>query len=394
MKTNLIQTCLLAALLALPAVSQGQFIFTTNNGAITITGYTGPGGAVIIPAQINGLPVTSIGDYAFDECSSLVSVTIPNSVTNIGESAFWNCYGLTSVTIPDSVTSIGDLAFADCTSLTKVTIGDGVTSIARSVFANCTSLNCVTIPNSVTNIGAAAFDYCTSLTDIKIPDSVVSIEDGFRVPEDVQPRGVFGRCALTSITIPNSVTYIGKYAFVSCTSLTNVTIGYGVTTIGYGAFESSGLTSVTIPGSVTNIGESAFWNCYGLTSAYFKGNAPAADETVFLINEYGGSYYNATAYYLPDTTGWDEFTADTRVTAVPWLPLIQTDDGSFGVRTNQFGFNINWASGQTVVVEACTNLANPVWLPVSTNSFVGGTSYFSDPQPANLPGRFYRLRSQ
>ena len=100
---------------------------------------------------------------------------------------------------------------------------------------------------------------------------------------------------------------------------------------------------------------------------------------------------NATVYYLPGTTGWG--TTFTGLPTVLWKPLIQTSDGNFGVQTNRFGFNINWASGQTVVVEACTNLANPVWSPVGTNILTGGPSYFSDPAWTNYPGRFYRLRS-
>jgi hypothetical protein len=102
-----------------------------------------------------------------------------------------------------------------------------------------------------------------------------------------------------------------------------------------------------------------------------------------------------TIYYLPGTIGWSNVFDGAPITlpTVLWLPQAQTGDGNFGVKNNQFGFNIAWASGQTVVVEACSNLSNPVWLPVSTNTLVGGTSYFSDPQPATLPGRFYRLRS-
>jgi hypothetical protein len=97
------------------------------------------------------------------------------------------------------------------------------------------------------------------------------------------------------------------------------------------------------------------------------------------------------ARYLPDTTGWGT-TFGGAPTAL-WLPQIQTNDGSFGIKNNQFGFNINWATGQTIVVEACTNLANPVWNPVATNTLTGSLAYFSDPQWTNNPANFYRLRS-
>ena len=201
--------------------------------------------------------VTIIGQCAFYGCSSLTSVTIPDSVTTIGLGAFYFCDSLTSVTIPDSVTTIEDNVFTCCSSLTSVTIPDGVTTIGYAAFDDCSSLTSVTIPDSVTTIGYAAFDDCSSLTSVTIGDSVTTI-------------GVwaFQACiSLTSVTIPDSVTTIGDAAFSSCYSLTSVTIGDSVTTIGEEAFYyCSNLTSVTIPDSVTEIGERAFGDCRSLTS--------------------------------------------------------------------------------------------------------------------------------
>jgi hypothetical protein len=161
----------------------------------------------------NDNSVTSIGNYAFNGCTGLTSVTIPNSVTSIGNYAFNGCTGLTSVTIPNSVTSIGNNALNGCSSLTSITIPNSVTSISNYAFQNCTSLTSFTfaLTSSVTSIGQYAFRGCSNLTSITIPSSLTSIGNY-----------AFGGFGLTSITIPNTVTSIGTYAFFTCTSLATV----------------------------------------------------------------------------------------------------------------------------------------------------------------------------
>ncbi len=210
-----------------------------------------------ITDSIGTYAVTSIGYAAFYNCSSLASVTIPNSVISIGYGAFSNCYSLTSVNIPNSVTSIGEWAFEVCISLTSITIPNSVTSIGRSAFYNCSSLASVTIPNSVISISEWTFERCISLTSVTIPNSVTSIE-----------YGAFMDCSsLTSVTIPNSVTSIGEFAFTRCSSLSSVNIGNSVTSLNEGVFDSCiNLTSVNIPNSITSIGRAAFEECYSLTS--------------------------------------------------------------------------------------------------------------------------------
>ena len=211
---------------------------------------------IVIPSTYNGKSVTSIDSCAFEGCSALTSVTIPDSVTEIGYHAFEGCSNLTSVTIPNSVTEIGDGAFFLCSKLTSITIPDGVTEIGESAFSYCSKLTSVTIPNSVTEIGYSAFAGCSALTSITIPDSVTEIgENAFR-----------DCSSLTSVTIGNGVTSIGGGAFRDCSSLESVTIPDGVTSIGVCAFSGcSSLTSVTIGNSVTSMGDYAFEGCSSLT---------------------------------------------------------------------------------------------------------------------------------
>ena len=239
--------------------------------------------------------VTSIGNWAFENCFSLTSITILDGVRYIGNCAFLCCTSLTSITIPDSVTSIGDEAFEGCTSLTSVTIGNGVTSIGYKAFAYCRLLESVTIPDGVTGIGDSAFHSCTSLTSVTIPDSVTSIglsafEDctsliSITIPNSVTSVGnrAFYNCtSLTSITIPDSVTSIGNSAFQNCTSLKSVTIGNGVTRIGQSAFEDcTWLTSITIPDSVTSIGEETFRGCTWLTSVTIGNGVTRIGQSAF-----------------------------------------------------------------------------------------------------------------
>ena len=219
----------------------------------------------------------------FDRNSNIKSVIIENSVTSIGSYAFEDCTSLTNVTIGNSVTSIGKRAFLGCASLTSVTIGNSVTSIGNYAFSCCESLTSVTIPDSVTSIGHYAFAQCTSLTNITIPNSVTSIGEE-----------AFGSC--TSITIPNSVTRIEYCTFGGCTSLTSVTIGNSVTSIGVVAFENcESLTSITIPNSVTSIDVSAFSGCTSLKDVCYTGSQSEWNK----INICSNNQYltNATIHY-------------------------------------------------------------------------------------------------
>ena len=322
-------------LLSTPLAATAQFIYTTNNGTITITGYTGPGGAVTIPDTINGLPVTAIGNVidlsaggAFQDKSGLTSVTIPDTVTNIGNWAFFSCTSLTNVTIPNAVNSIGYQAFSSCSGLTTVTLPDSVTSLGNYAFNNCYSLASVPALGSITSIGEQAFFNCTNLT---------------------------------RVTLPGSVASIGNFAFWSCSSLTNV----------------------TIPRSVTSIGNYAFEECSSLTGVFFNGNTPSTVGLGAFDYISPSVYY----YYLPGTIGWGATFAG-RPTRL-WNPLMQ----SSGIGPAGFGFNITGTSDIPIVIDAAASLANPSWVPLQRLNLTNGAFYFTDPNWTNYPARFYRIRS-
>ena len=295
--------------------------FTVNDIAYTITSATAPytvavskkspgyTGAVTIPANVSynsiSYSVASIGDFAFDGCTGLTAITIPNSVTSTGQSAFQNCTGLTSVTFPNSVTYIGEYAFNFCAGLTSVTIGNSVTYIGEAAFEGCSGLTNVTLPNTVTYLGDKAFHSCSGLTSVAIPSLVTSI--GF---------ATFYNCtSLTTVTIPNSVISIGSYAFYNCTGLTAVTIPNSVASINSSTFYNcTSLTSVTIPNSVTTIGNKAFYGCSGLTSIYATNPTPvnliSSTDVFYDVNKTTCTLYvpiDSKSLYT-DAYQWAEFT--------------------------------------------------------------------------------------
>ena len=327
------------AFLPLHAADVSDLTWTTNNGEVTITECNEAAtGELVIPDTIEGNPVTSIGDWAFFQCNSLTSITIPDSVTSIGSGAFQNCTSLTSITIPDSVTSIGIGAFYNCTSLTKIEVGvenvnyanvsgvlfnkdktllhaypagkaganyvipDSVTSIGNYAFAFCESLTSITIPDSVTSIGDYAFRDCNSLTSVTFQGVAPSVgSEAFSGVADGAVAYVFESTSfgaidadwngLTLEVIPvlSWTTNNGEVTITDCNEaatgelvIPNTIEGNPVTSIGDNAFQNcTSLTSITIPDGVTSIEDYAFFECTSLTSITFLGTAPTVGNDAF-----------------------------------------------------------------------------------------------------------------
>ncbi|MBO5163874.1 MAG: leucine-rich repeat protein [Ruminococcus sp.] len=312
-----------------------QLTYEKFIGSIVISDCDESATSVVIPAEIDGLPVISIGSRAFLNCESLTEIVIPDSIKNFGIETFYGCKSLTEINIPNGVTSIGNNTFGGCTSLTKITIPDSVTNFAQNVFKDTPWLKAkqaedpivvvngilidgttcsgdVVIPDSVTSIGDSAFRDCTAMTGIIIPNSVTSI-----------CNGAFSGCtSLTEIIIPDSVTSISGNVFYNTpwlkakraddplvivngmlidgkTCSGNVVIPDSVTSIGWSAFFGcTGLTGITVSDNVKNVDDFAFYDCTGLTKITFKNPICKIDDSEYTISDtatiYG--YENSTAH--------------------------------------------------------------------------------------------------
>ena len=253
--------------LSVMAHAQG-FSFTNHGAAITITGYTGAGGDVVIPSSINGLQVTRIARYAFSSRTNLTSVMIPDSVSEIGRSAFAGCTGLTSVALGNGLMQMEGI-FLNCTALTNVAIGHSVSSIPYWEFDNCPNLTAIVVDSlnfAYSSVDGVLFDKGQSRLlrypggkpgDYVIPEAVTRIE-----------YLAFAGCSnLTSLVISDSVTVLGSGAFNDCTALANVTFGSNLAELGAGAFSGcTSLANFVLPDSVARVEDGAFQRCTSLTS--------------------------------------------------------------------------------------------------------------------------------
>ncbi len=268
------ERCVELGLIIKPHTNAADFTYTNlSSTECAIMGYSGTETELILPTMSpDGHVVKQIGKKAFENCSNIISITIPDGITSIEFSAFSGCSSLTSVVIPDSVTNIGAATFLECISLNSIIIPDSVISIGHSAFSNCKNMTFAIISSNLTRIESGVFFGCSKLTSFIIPDGVTSIGE----------RAFYGCSSLTSVTIPDSVTSIGEKAFCACRSLTSLAIPDSVMSIGKEAFGScSGLTAIIIPDSVTSIEEYAFNNCTSLISATMLASVTRINRAIF-----------------------------------------------------------------------------------------------------------------
>ena len=330
--------------------------------------------------------VTSIGGGAFENCMNLTTITIPASVTSIGEKAFTGCMSLTAITIPASVTSIRNEAFSHCMSLTAITIPEGVTSIGEDAFNSCSSLIAINIPENVTRIGKNAFDNTAWYNNQ--PNGMIYLSKFFYKYKGSMPEatsidikegtkgivgGAFMFCdRLTSITIPESVTYIGDYAFSRssltsiiipkksqltnigfeafsyCSNLTTITIPESVTSIENRAFQGcSSLTTINIPKSVINIGEYTFYGCSSLHDVYCYAVAPPS-ATYNSFNNYSNITLHVPASALEaykTTAPWSSFGKIVSIEPAPATVTITINKYGSGTYSSPYALDFSEVKG-------------------------------------------------
>lgn len=274
--------CVLCSVSEADAGTSGYFQYKDNGSSVTVTGYSGPAGPMVIPSLIEGKPVVEIGVLAFHSQSGITSVTIPDSVVTIGFQAFYYCKNLSSVVIPASVTNFGSGIFLQCDSLRTVSLPAGLVAVPSKMFFGCDALEELTIPAGTKSIGSSAFTYCRNLRKLVLPPGLESIEslafsycDGltdFSIPESVSVIGLgaFTNCdGLTRIRLPKGLKVLERYLFQGCRELVEVEVPDGVEKLEDWCFMSCvKLRRVGLPASLKRVGKS-FVFCKSLKSVRF-----------------------------------------------------------------------------------------------------------------------------
>ena len=390
--------------------------YTIADGEVTITGYTGTRTELVLPAQIEGNPVTEIkvrafqnngiltavtipegvkelGHYAFADCQNLKRVSIPGSVATISGWAFQNCYALEDVQLQEGLTAIGTYAFSHCTALETITLPTSFTNIDSNTFSGCTALKCVDGGTGLQYIGERAFHLCENLESIEIGDNLTTIGPlafaccyklkQIKIPASVTTigRSAFNGCrGLESVAIPNGITAVDELTFAGCSSLKKITIPTSVETIGQSAFaDCTALEEISLPHSVLYIENSAFKNCTALTSVAIPvGTISIGDES------FSGCTALKTASFNPrcNTIGASAFSGCSALTTVHLGTYMNTiGDNAFAgcdkLKTVFWWYLKGAAIAQLTIGENNTCLTDAQWHNgVEGVTFAGKNCYY------------------
>jgi len=292
-------TLLLAAVAFAQTEANFEVTLTADNQGVLITRYTGTVAAVRIPATIQGMPVREIGANAFTNNTTITSVVIPEGVTKIinGGVDWVRIYGafagatrLASVTLPEGLVEIGAYTFHGTTALAAITLPQSLTTLGDMAFSG-SGLTSITLPGGLQNIGSSIFLNCTRLRTAIISEGITAIPNvnrnfGGEVGIIALSSRMFDGCtALTSVTLPSTLTSIGIHAFRNCTALTTITLPASLTLIDSGAFIGcTALTTVVLPASITSIGSGAFVGCNTLTTFTIPATVEKIDFPVDLYS--------------------------------------------------------------------------------------------------------------
>jgi hypothetical protein len=251
---------------------------------VIITRYRGAEKAVRVPKEIDGFPVTIIGDYAFNGAANISSVTIQQGLTAIGNRAFWSCTALSELRLPEGLRIIGREAFRNCTSLREIDLPSGLINLGDEAFNGCTSLVRVALPDSLTGLSVGTFFNCEALETVQLPAAITRIE-----------AYAFSGCSrLSTVAITGTISAIGEYAFFECRDFLGFTltaeqtqiIPAGLQSIGERAFSGcSSITEILLPSSVEVIGKEAISSCPNLRSiSVAPGNSRYSDADGVLFD--------------------------------------------------------------------------------------------------------------
>lgn len=371
------------------------YLIETNRAIVTGIAATASG-AVIVPATLGGYTVTEIGRSAFKERTNITSVSFASdaALTNIGPCAFQGCTSLMLVVLPSGLKAIPDGMFYGCSALVSVSIPAAVTTIGAQAFAGCHSLGSLAVPSGLISVEESALLNCRKLTGLELPASLTFI-----------PGQLCYECrSLGAVTFGPAVTNVGYSAFFNCLGLKSAIFPSGLASIGPGAFQGcDGLQWIRTSGTVS-LGDRTFYGCAALQNAWFDGEVSSLGLSVFgdcsmLARLYFSGFIpslsvdNGAEMFLGSAvpsihslgSGWSATFCGVPVTT--WEPEICRA----GFSNDAFGFRVDWASGRAVRVQACTNLFDPVWINLSTNTIVGGNCQFSDDSATVSGRRFYRI---